>query len=80
LQAAIDALVSILSSGPVNYGRAKDEALKRAECSERLLRDAAKLLGIVYNADTKCWSLPATFDPFEHPGIQAEGGDKWWAQ
>jgi hypothetical protein len=80
MQAAIDALILTLSKGPVAYGTAKDLVLKRADCSERTMRDAVKHLGIVYDQIQKTWSLPAGLDPFEHPGAEAEGGSKWWSE
>lgn len=78
MQDAMNALVSVLFRGPVHYGAAKDLAMKKAECSERLLRDAARKLGIVYNSAAKTWGLPEGFDAFEHPGIPEGGSPQWW--
>lgn len=79
MQAAVDAIIAILKDGPVPYGHAKDAVLKRADCAERSMREAAKLLKVVYDPTQKTWALPSSFDPFEHPGINPTGGEKWWA-
>lgn len=80
LQSAINAFVSVLSAGPKPYGQALDEVNKLAGCGKTVIFEARKVLGIVYTDNPAMLSLPRGFDPFDHPGIEADGGGKWWAE
>jgi hypothetical protein len=74
LQAAIDALVIVLSRGPMGYGYTIQEVMKRAECSERVVCDARRKLDLVFDKDNKTLALPEGFDAFTDAGESNQGG------